>query len=221
MQSVAKTQTHCRAEAFVRLGEIRCGLLCGMLGVVCLASCGRSGAEQLDDDAITPQVNAQSQAQPQAPAGRPVQLADPRHPCGAVVVSAVTRALGKPVLLKEAVAAVRCDPLGRATLADVSRALRKLGFHCVGAHLSVADARRVGGPLVLHVDDQHFVMGVPTTERSMVLIDPPSAPSVQTAEQLQTKWSGDCLIVDVDAESLAAKMAAIGLSMPEDGIAEK
>lgn len=179
--------------------------LAGALAVAGLASCGRTGDERVE----------QGFAQPAA-TGKPLELTDPLRPCGAVVISVVSRVLDKPVSLQDSVRAVRCDPLGRATLGDVGRALKQLGFASLGANLSEADAHRLGLPLVMHVDDRHFVVGLPANEFALVLIDPPRNPVVATGEGLRSRWSGDCLIVSLDAESLAAKAAEAGIEIPEE-----
>jgi ABC-type bacteriocin/lantibiotic exporter with double-glycine peptidase domain len=150
------------------------------------------------------------------PAGPEVQAQDPDSACGPVSATLVTRLLGRPQPLEAVRKTIPADPNGATSMSELITGLRSLGFGAVGIRATRSELRHLAGsPLILHVNDNHFVVAVPTAGDSLVVLDPPNAPKKMSFAELDRQWRGNMLLVCNSEDQLAEKLRKLGLRAPE------
>ncbi len=106
---------------------------------------------------------------------------DPAHPCGVVSATIVTYLLSRPVDFSSMQKLIPVDGMGRVSMADLIKSLRKVGFYAVGVRLDERSLQNEqGSPVILYVNQSHFLVVIPTGDGNMVVIDPPHEPYLLT-----------------------------------------
>ncbi len=136
---------------------------------------------------------------------------DPVNPCGVTAVCVISHLLQRPVGLKEASNVVRPDPLGRNSLAELELGLTSLGFSTLGVRLGWRDIANTDCPVILHLKEEHFVVGVRFANNQLVVIDPPERPSLKRRRELAS-WTGAALLVTCTDQEMAQVAQRIGIT---------
>lgn len=142
---------------------------------------------------------------PASPAAR-----DPSTPCGAVSAAVVARYLGKDIALRDAARLVRSDPFGRSSMGELIEGLHEMGLAAVGVQLNCSAMRLSTLPMILHLDDMHYVAAIPYDGRNVTIVDPPSAPRIVPITALPGRWAGNAVLVGPENTLLARAMDRMG-----------
>ncbi|HJT78728.1 MAG TPA: cysteine peptidase family C39 domain-containing protein [Gemmataceae bacterium] len=136
---------------------------------------------------------------------------DPDHPCGVVCAAVVGHALGKPLTLRQAREAVGVDGLARTSMADLVDGLHRLGFATTGVKLTRRLLDYSPAPVILHVDNAHFLVVLPVGDGSVVVIDPPNEVHTEAISSLAARWDGEAVLVQKTPAELRKALASVGL----------
>ncbi len=134
------------------------------------------------------------------PAARPTARSDngisedPSNPCGPIAAAIIGHWYGKTRPLAEVKSAIRCDALGRTSMAELRSGLSQLGFYCEGIKVSPDMLAMLRLPAILFVNGNHFVVVVPSENQDIIVIDPPRPTARVWLDALPFSWNGHLLL---------------------------
>ncbi|WP_198001061.1 cysteine peptidase family C39 domain-containing protein [Gimesia fumaroli] len=137
---------------------------------------------------------------------------DPQNPCGPVAVRVISQCLGVSTSLSKCGEIVPCDSLGRSTMAELQKGLETLGILSVGITVHQESISEIKLPMIMHVNNNHFVVSLPNDHGVTVIIDPPKAPV--PADTLPFKWDGHALLCSNSKAALNAELDRLGVELP-------
>ncbi len=141
----------------------------------------------------------------------PRRAVAPDCPCGVVAAAVASRCVGRPIALDDVRRNMLVDPLGRTSMLELLRALQRLGVPATPAKLDAASLRAAATPAVLFVDGSHFVTAIPAAGRRVVLIDPPTAPTLVGPRELGRIRRGEAVLIANDPQTLTGCLRRISL----------
>lgn len=141
----------------------------------------------------------------------PGQRGDPEAPCGAVSAAVASHVVGKPKTLKRACAAIASDPLGRTSMAELIAGLRQLGLSAEGLNIPPALLPRLRQPVILYVQNSHFVVALADGGANVAIIDPPRSPRIVPIHALRGFWTGESIVVGASEGQLRRSLKGIGV----------
>jgi Peptidase C39 family len=139
------------------------------------------------------------------------RVRDPRHGCGPIAVSLVSRILGRPIPLARATQFLPPDSLGLTDMRRLTQALQAHGFGASGLHIEPTSTLRVRGPLILHLGRAHFAVAVPTSDRTAILLDPFLAPTEYSVSELLNAANGDVILATREPAELLDELRTLGI----------
>jgi|GEM_PF-4507798 len=146
-----------------------------------------------------------------------IRAEDRDSPCGLVCVALVTRLLGRAHTLESVRTVLSSAPDGSNSMKELIAALHSLGFWAIGIETSTSHLRQIPRSLlILHVNDNHFVVGIPVGDAFIVVSDPPKRPRKIRLTELSGEWRGHALLVCNTKDELHASMNKLGLAATSD-----
>lgn len=139
-----------------------------------------------------PQTDHRIDAVHQRIAGRRV---DPATSCGPASLAVVSTLLGSPIPIADLHADTHAGEIGVCSFQDMKISLLKHGFCAEAIRYDPRHPPSHELPLILHVDDSHFLVALPVRGDRCILIDPPDEPRVVGWASLGGRWKGDAIIV--------------------------
>jgi ABC-type bacteriocin/lantibiotic exporter with double-glycine peptidase domain len=106
---------------------------------------------------------------------------------------------------------IPADPLGRTSMAELITGVQRLGLAAAGLNLSPSALCSITHPLILHVEESHFLVAISNGAGRVVLIDPPHAPRAVSVRSLGAVWTGNCALVALDESDLNRRLEDLGL----------
>lgn len=94
---------------------------------------------------------------------------------------------------------------------ELVSAVHEIGLAAQGLKLSASTLRGIRSPVILHVHESHFLVGVTRHDGRILLIDPPGRPRIVELSSIDAFWSGNCILVEKDATMLRHSLEDIGL----------
>lgn len=138
---------------------------------------------------------------------------DPQNPCGPVAVKVISQCLGVSTSLSKCNDVVPCDSLGRTTMAELQKGLEVLGVLSVGITIQQESISEIRLPMIMHVNDNHFVVSLPNKNGVTVIIDPPELPIRADARALPFYWNGNALLCSTSKAALNNELTRLGVNV--------
>ncbi len=120
---------------------------------------------------------------------------DPETSCGPVSLAVVSEYLGQPGTIARFHAATNAGELGVCSMKDLLRAARGHGLTATAVRYDPAIPPSHQLPMILYVDDFHFVAALPGRDGAVVLVDPPARPTSVPWSTLKGRWKGEAVVV--------------------------
>lgn len=124
----------------------------------------------------------------------------------------VSRLLGRPGTLEEFNRRTSVGVSGLTTMEDLRRASEKSGLAAAGVSLPAGHVPSTKLPMILHVNGQHFLVGIPLPHERWVIVDPPARPRVVSHDLVRPVWEGNALLLASGKEQLAEALTSLGVS---------
>jgi ABC-type bacteriocin/lantibiotic exporter with double-glycine peptidase domain len=132
-------------------------------------------------------------------------------PCGVVVMTVVTKLLGRPMSLREARSKVPVDSAGRTSMAELALVAKSHGLWASGIQLGRLDNLPVGITMICRIRESHWVVVTRNTRGAFVVIDPPNKSIALTPKRLVDVWDGKALVVADSDQQLGRQLAILGI----------
>jgi ABC-type bacteriocin/lantibiotic exporter with double-glycine peptidase domain len=139
-------------------------------------------------------------------------IIDPSTGCGVVSLSLVSHWIGVPTGIDTINDLTDSGESGVTSLLDLKEAAHQMGLVSEGVRVDPLRPIPWRSPMILHVQDNHFLAALPLEGDRLVVVDPPNAPAIMERSGLSGDWDGVCLVVARSQSELNAALQAANLS---------
>lgn len=137
---------------------------------------------------------------------------DPEHPCGHICAAVVCEALGIEWSFERIKRVVAMDAFSRTSMAELIDGLNRLGIAARGVEMPPRVLHRSSGPVILFVDDSHFLVAFAANSKMIALVDPPEISRTVASSDLEERWKGPAVLVARSRSELERMQADLGIA---------
>ncbi len=134
---------------------------------------------------------------------------DTSHSCGQICFSIASKLLGRPLSLDESKLYVPVNSLGKTSISEMVSAFQSRRLVAVGVKLTRSDLTLIRTPIILFVNDDHFILSYYTLLSGLSFFDPPRPVISGHDVTLPYDWKGDSIIVTADQNDMNDVLAKL------------